>query len=112
MREVQTQPAMPSPVTGKIYQLKVTLAEIVPPIWRRFCVPGSMKLSELHETLQIVMGWENYHLHCFKIDGLEYGSDGWRDPAIEEVIPAFRAPRGRQVASRRLGKIRTVFYYE
>lgn len=62
-----------------IYQIRVSLNEIQPPIWRRLQVPGSMRLSTLHETLQIVMGWEGYHLHSFKIGGQRY-----TDPAFDE----------------------------
>jgi hypothetical protein len=57
---VEARPPTPA---GQVYQLKVTLLEVVPRIWRRFQVPGDMKLSALHRTLQAVMGWENSHLH-------------------------------------------------
>lgn len=59
---------------GSLYQLKVRLLGVTPTVWRRFCVPGSTKLSRLHTTLQIVMGWEDFHLHQFHIDGEVYGS--------------------------------------
>lgn len=55
-----------------VFQLKVTLAEIKPPIWRRFEVPGDIRLSDLHLVLQAVMGWENAHLHDFECDGKRY----------------------------------------
>lgn len=50
---------------AQIYVLKITLRGSKPPIWRRFAVPGDFGLDELHETIQIVMGWQNYHLHEF-----------------------------------------------
>lgn len=53
-----------------IYQLKVTLKEIQPPIWRRFQVRGDITFRELHKTLQVVMGWQNYHLHQFLFGSL------------------------------------------
>jgi hypothetical protein len=43
----------------------VSLDGIQPPIWRRFWVEDMITLGRLHEVLQIVMGWENYHLHQF-----------------------------------------------
>ena len=46
-------------------QLHVSLNEIEPPIWRRFWVEETITLGRLHEVLQIVMGWENVHLHQF-----------------------------------------------
>ena len=53
-------------VTNKlIYQLKITLLNVKPLIWRRFQVESETTLSNLHEILQVVMGWDNYHLHSF-----------------------------------------------
>lgn len=63
----------------QIYQIKVTLDDTHPPIWRRILVPGNTTLLKLHDILQIVMGWEDYHLHMFTIEGLIYG-----DPADDE----------------------------
>ena len=59
--------------TPAIYQLKVSLQGIRPLIWRRIEVPSRTTLPQLHRVLQIVMGWENYHLHEFQIAGKAYG---------------------------------------
>lgn len=48
-----------------IYQLKITLKGIRPPIWRRLLVASTTKLDGIHLILQIVMGWTNSHLHKF-----------------------------------------------
>ncbi len=61
-------PSGPEPV----YQLKVTLEGIRPPIWRRIQVRGDISLFKLHKILQVVMGWYNYHLHQFSIEGERY----------------------------------------
>jgi hypothetical protein len=53
-----------------IYQLKVTLKEIQPPVWRRFQVRSGITFRELHKTLQVVMGWWNSHLHLFQVGTL------------------------------------------
>lgn len=47
------------------YQLKVSLEESKPPIWRRLLVPSDIKLDVFHLALQIAMGWTNSHLHQF-----------------------------------------------
>lgn len=62
-----------------VYQIKVTLIGSTPPIWRRVLVPATTTLYRLHDILQNVMGWENYHLHMFTIDGKIYG-----DPEDDE----------------------------
>ena len=54
--------------TGTIYQFKLTLKGSDPPIWRRIQVPD-LTLGELHDVLQVVMGWEDSHLHQFIIRG-------------------------------------------
>jgi hypothetical protein len=43
-----------------VYQMKVKLTDIEPPIWRRFLVTGEHSLYRLHLILQAIMGWENY----------------------------------------------------
>jgi hypothetical protein len=72
--------------TGKIYQLKVTLAGIRPPIWRRLQVPADTRLDHLHLMVQAGMGWHNCHLHAFKIDDIDYGEPdpNWGDLEIED----------------------------
>ncbi|MDJ0576160.1 MAG: plasmid pRiA4b ORF-3 family protein [Xenococcaceae cyanobacterium MO_234.B1] len=45
-----------------IYQLKITLRDIRPPIWRRVQVESSTTLSQLHLIVQAAMGWYNCHL--------------------------------------------------
>lgn len=72
-------------MTRRSIGLKVTLLDVEPPIWRTFVVPSSASLPALHRVLQIVMGWESCHLHCFRIGEKIYGEpDPWRDDVIPE----------------------------
>jgi Plasmid pRiA4b ORF-3-like protein len=50
-----------------IIQLKITLQETKPPIWRRVLVDKRTTFFALHEIIQIVMGWEDDHLYEFKV---------------------------------------------
>ncbi len=54
-------------------QVRVTLADIEPPIWRRLVVPWTFHLGQLHLVIQAAFGWWNCHLHEFRIGGLSYG---------------------------------------
>jgi len=54
---------------SKIYQFKVTLKGIRPPIWRRFQVASNITFLDLHHVIQVVMGWYNAHLHQFFVNG-------------------------------------------
>ena len=62
--------------TGKkiktVFQLNVSLKNIGPPIWRRLLVTGDTRLSKLHEIIQVVMDWDDSHLHEFKIGDKYY----------------------------------------
>jgi hypothetical protein len=92
----------PSPKTQSIYQLKVTLRYVKPPIWRRILVPGDVDLGLLHEILQVAMGWLGGHLHAFSAGGVGYsipdeddvfgGSDlDERTVTLSEVAPAEKS---------------------
>jgi len=56
-----------------VYQIKVTLIDIHPPIWRRFLVSSNRTLYRLHLILQTIMGWQDYHLYEFIVDDKTYG---------------------------------------
>jgi len=51
-----------------IYHLRITLRDIKPAIWRRVAVPSDLTLGELHEIVQIAMGWCDCHLHQFMLN--------------------------------------------
>jgi len=68
-------------VAKQIYQLKITLEGIRPPLWRRVLVDGATPLGKLHRIFQIVMGWHNSHLHAFRIGYENYGEP---DPNFDD----------------------------
>jgi len=53
-----------SPASGR-FRLRVSLFESDPEIWRLLEVDGALRLDELHEVIQIALGWRNSHLHQF-----------------------------------------------
>ena len=61
---------------NKVFQLKVTLEDTHPPVWRRVVIPGNYTLRLLHDVIQITMGWEDNHMHSFQIDGVNYKGKG------------------------------------
>ncbi|MCB9446429.1 MAG: plasmid pRiA4b ORF-3 family protein, partial [Ardenticatenaceae bacterium] len=54
-----------------VLQMKITLIGVTPPVWRRFQISSAATFYELHRALQIVMGWRNYHLYLFNVNGTE-----------------------------------------
>jgi Plasmid pRiA4b ORF-3-like protein len=57
----------------QVYQLRIWIRHISPQIWRRLFVHSDSTIAQLHDTLQIVFGWTNGHLHRFLIRGKPYG---------------------------------------
>jgi len=51
--------------TYSVYEIRITLKGTKPPIWRRVSVPAGITLGQMHDVIQIVMGWTDSHLHHF-----------------------------------------------
>jgi len=79
--------------------LKIFLREISPMIWRRLLVTDDTTLLQLHETLELAMGWEGCHLWTFSINGREYGhayGGGLRSDTYETTLSELELrPRQR-----------------
>ena len=56
-----------------LYQLRISLEEINPPIWRRLLVASSIDLAMLHEIIQLAMSWSGVHLHQFTAGRKQFG---------------------------------------
>src|SRR5580704_12108751 len=74
------------PAAPEIYQIKVTLLGTDPPIWRRLLVGADLTLAQLHDVIQLAMGWEDDHMHEFRIGKQRFGKP---DP----MEHAFGGPR-------------------
>lgn len=61
------------PLPDDLYQIRVSLLDVEPTVWRRLLVPKSVTLPRLHTTLQAVMGWSGSHLHQFKAGEVCFG---------------------------------------
>lgn len=68
-----SDPRRRRPRTLPAYQLKVTLLQVKPPVWRRLVLPGQWHLGRVHDAVQIAMGWEDMHLHVFRSGEREIG---------------------------------------
>jgi len=52
---------------NQVFQFKITLEGIKPPIWRRIQVPEIYTFWDLHVAIQDAMGWDDYHFHEFEM---------------------------------------------
>src|SRR5260370_37831030 len=82
---------------GMLLQLKVQLRDVHPAVWRRVRLADTMSIADLHRVIQLLMGWDDDHLHRFRIHGRDYGiayvsgpSFG-EDAAIMVPVPASGA---------------------
>jgi len=58
------------------FQFKIVLNHVRPSIWRRIVVPSDYTFWDLHVAIQDAMGWQDCHIHEFRID----------DPRIESQL--------------------------
>ena len=71
-----------------IYQLKISLDNARPPIWRRILIPTSATFRHLHETIQLSFGWSDCHLHDFQVENrLVRQPRSITDISFEDVEP-------------------------
>lgn len=57
---------------NQVINLRVEIADIAPPIWRRIAVDGDISLRALHHIIQAAFGWTDAHLHEFRVEGKTY----------------------------------------
>ena len=58
---------------NEIATVRIELRHTDPLIWRRVEVPTSITFKVLHDIIQAVMGWFDYHLWEFTIGKQKYG---------------------------------------
>lgn len=97
---------MPRKTPGEItiYQLKATVQQSDPTIWRSFELRGDTSLEVLHYILQVIFDWTNSHLHTFRARGIEYSDPMFLLEEAEEETNAMLA----QIAP----AVRSKFTYE
>ncbi len=55
--------------SAQVLQLKVTLVETSPAIWRQIQISSDCTFWGLHVAIQDAMGWTDSHLHMFELAG-------------------------------------------
>ena len=66
-----------------IGQVRVTVLGTRPRVWRRLAAPATIRLRELHEVIQIAMGWTGKYPHRFFAGDRELLPG--RDDSLEEA---------------------------
>jgi hypothetical protein len=79
-----------------VLQVRITLLDVGDPlVWRQVLVPAAYPLSRVHRVIQAAMGWEDCHLHAFRIGKTTYGPDpddelGWADETTTRLADVAR----------------------
>ncbi len=78
---------------SKRLNFRIVLIESKPIIWRAFQVTDDYRLDRFHQVIQIVMGWQNSHLHEFRFGKRQIGMlDDWSceyAPNLEDETKIF-----------------------
>ena len=82
-------PTRSKPGIHTALRLRIQLNRVDPVVWRRLLVPGTVKLAKLGQMLLAAMGWNNSHLHAFRVGDTSYGmqdddDDDFPDDEIDE----------------------------
>jgi hypothetical protein len=75
---------LPGAPKDEVYQLKITLLGTDPPIWRRVQVRDGV-LEDLHDVIQIAMGWTNSHMHQFHVGRTIYAEPRLMEETFDEL---------------------------
>ena len=77
-----------------LLQLKVMVRDVNPSVWRRFRMADAHSVADLHQVIQLLLGWHDDHLHCFRIQGADYGASydgglGFSEDAADVPLSRF-----------------------
>jgi hypothetical protein len=82
--------------TPLVYQLKISLMHMRPPVWRRVQVFGDTPLGGLHLVIQAAMGWDGDHLHMFTVNRRDFSDSmyelGDADEWLVDVVSVLPRP--------------------
>jgi hypothetical protein len=70
--------------------VKLLLRDVHPAVWRRVKLANSLSIAELHRLIQLLIGWDDDHLHRFRIHGRDYGIACAGGPNFDEYAAAVR----------------------
>ena len=67
-------------------RLQATMRDVVPRVTRTVDVPETITLDELHDVLQVALGWTDSHLHRFDTETVRYSHpfEDWEEDEVDE----------------------------
>lgn len=74
-------------------RIQVTMRDVTPKVVRVLDIPHSTTLPELHDLLQVALGWTDSHLHQFVAGERRWGvpsEDSWDDDELDEATASLK----------------------
>jgi len=78
-----------APEPDRVFEIHISLQWSDPPIWRSIAVPANITLDQLHLIIQVVMDWEDEHLHQFTLNDKPKQKSKKTDSQMK-ITPAMR----------------------
>ena len=73
-----------------LLRLKLLLRDVHPVVWRRVKLADRLSIADLHRVIQLLMGWDDDHLHRFRIHGRDCGIACVGGPSFDEDAAVVR----------------------
>lgn len=101
-----------------VYQFLIVLSGTNPLVWRRIQVPQSYSFWDLHVAIQDAMGWEDRHLHEFRLFDdqakqlVSIGIPTDMTPGDRPVVPGWTVAISTYIESRACHGLPTLYAYD
>lgn len=69
-----------------VARIRIEIQDTDPLVWRELDVPLSTTLAMMHDIIQVVMRWWDYHLYEFEVGGRIYGVPSSDDALYERKV--------------------------
>ena len=76
-------------------------------IWRRLLISSETSIAQLHDYIQICFDWDNEHLHCFRIQGKNYGVAYLAGMSFDDMRTTCGFPASASTGGKRSATITT-----
>ena len=93
-----------------VARIRIELQDLEPKIWRRVDVPLSSTLAALHDIIQVLFRWQDYHLYEFAVGERVYGVPSDEDEFYDRKVYKAAAIRLKTVIER--GVDRFLYVYD
>jgi hypothetical protein len=101
-----------------VYQFLIVLSHTQPLVWRRIQVPQSYSFWDLHVAIQDAMGWQDRHLHEFRLFNeqtqrrISIGIPTDMTPGDRPVVPGWTVAVSTFVESRAWHGLAMLYAYD